>query len=127
MGLAGHVFADLIEMQLHCLCVGFGQYQGRARATLWADRTEQIGIVVALVGGQPGTGSFPRPEANLTVLLPDARFVLEPDLHRRSLRQISYVGCERVGEVFLNASITRPSCSGCCGRPEMLEKPSCAR
>ena len=32
------------------------------------------------------------------------------------------MGSERAGEVFLNASITRWSCLGCCGRALMWEK-----
>ena len=38
-----------------------------------------------------------------------------------------FVAHERAGEVFLNASITRWSCLGCCGRALMWEKDSATR
>ncbi len=35
-------------------------------------------------------------------------------------------GMDRAGEVFLNASMTRSSCLGCCGRALICEKDSAA-
>jgi len=127
MGFAGDMFADLVEMQLHGLSVGGWQDQGGTGTALGADGTKQIGILIALICRQPGSCPLARPDAHPSVLLPDAGFVLEPDFNRRALRQVSYVRRQRVGEVFLKASITCGSCAGCCGRPEMWEKPSSAK
>lgn len=127
MGLASDVFADLIEMQLHRVCIGLGQDQSRTGATLGADGAKQVSALIALIGWQARPGSLLRPDAHPSVLLANARFILEPYLDRCFCRQIGYVRGERVGEVFLNASITRASCCGCCGRPEILENPSAAR
>lgn len=127
MSLASDIFADLIKMQLQGFSVGLGQNQSGTGSPLGADGAEQVGIFVTLVCGQSWPGSLSRPDTSLAVLLPNARLILEPDLDRRFFWQIGYVGREGIGKVFLNASITRAFCSGCCGRPEMLEKPSSAR
>ena len=105
-GVAGDVFADLVEMQLHGFGIGARQDEGGTFATLRADGTEQIGVVIALVGGQPRPSSLPRPDASLAVLLANSRFILEPYLDGCALWQVRYVGCEGIGEVFLKASIT---------------------
>ena len=47
-------------------------------------------------------------------------------MHPLGLGQSGYVGRQRAGKVFLNASMTRASCLGCCGRPLMCEKDSAA-
>ncbi len=67
-----------------------------------------------------------RPDPRAAVLLSQPGLVLEPDLEPLGLGQLGYVGCQRAGEVFLNASITRLSCLGCCGRPLICEKQSAA-
>jgi hypothetical protein len=38
-------------MELHHVGVGVGQRQGRSDAASRADRAEQIGVIIALVGG----------------------------------------------------------------------------
>ena len=80
VGAAGDGAADLAEMGLHGLGVGEGHGEGRADAARGADGAEQIGALVALVGRLPGPGAAPGPLADETVLLADARLVLEPDL-----------------------------------------------
>ena len=106
MGLVGDILADLIEMQLHRLSVGLGKDECCTGASLRADGTEQIGIFIALIGRQAWPGSLFRPDTCLVVLLADPCLILEPYLDRRFFRQISYVRCECIGEVFLKASIT---------------------
>jgi len=126
MGLGGDVAADLVEMHLHGAGVGEGQHEGGALAPPGTDRAEQIGVRVALVGGQARARSRLRPDPRAAVLLSQPGLVLEPDLDPLGLGQTGYVGCERAGEVFLKASSTRWSCLGCCGRPLMCEKESTA-
>jgi hypothetical protein len=41
---------DFVEVELHRLGVGMGQGERRADAAGWANRSEQIGVVVALIG-----------------------------------------------------------------------------
>ena len=126
MGLGGDIPADLVEMHLHGACVGEGQHEGGALAPPGADGAEQVGVGVSLIGGQAGACSPFRPNARAAILLPQPGLVLEPDLDPLGLGQAGYVGRERAGEVFLNASITWLSCLGCCGRPLMCEKDSAA-
>ena len=57
MGALGDVARDFVEVELHHVGVGVGQRQGRPDAPGWADRAEQIGVVVALVGGLPWAAS----------------------------------------------------------------------
>ena len=47
----GDVAGDFVEVELHHVGVGIGKRQGRSDAPRWADRAEQIGVVVALIGG----------------------------------------------------------------------------
>ena len=72
----GDMARDFIEMKLHHLGVGVGQRQSRADAARRADRAEQIGVVVALVGGLSWPRSAPGPLADEAVLLADAGLVL---------------------------------------------------
>jgi hypothetical protein len=96
-------------VELHHVSVGVGQHEGRPDAPRRADRAEQIGVVVALVGGLPWPRPAPGPLPNLTVLLADAGLVLKPDFDRRRLRQSFEMSLQRVGEVFLKASTIRSS------------------
>ena len=96
-------------MELHHVSVGVGQREGRPDAPRRADRAEQIGIVVALVGGLPWPRSAPGPLPNLAVLLADAGLVFKPDFDRRRLRQAFEMGLQRAREVFLKASTVRSS------------------
>ncbi len=126
MGLGGNVATDLVEMHLHGARVGEGEHEGGTLSPERADRTEQVGIGVSLIGGQAWPCPPLRPNAHTPVLLSQPGLVLEPDLDPLGLRQAGYVGCQRAGKVFLNASITGPSCLGCCGRALMCEKDSAA-
>ena len=126
MGLGGNVAADLVEVHLHGACVREGEHEGGALGSHGTDRAEQVGVGVALVGGQAWACSFLRPDPHAAVLLPQSGLVLEPYLDPLRLGQTGYVGCECAGEVFLNASITRSSCLGCCGRALICEYDSAA-
>ena len=81
----GDIARDFVEVELHHVGVGVGQRQRRADAAGRADRAEQIGVVVALVGGLAWPRSAPRPLPHEAVLLADPGFVLEPDFDRRRL------------------------------------------
>jgi hypothetical protein len=96
-------------MELHRLGVGMGQGERRADAAGWANRSEQIGVFVALVGGLARSRAASRPLPDLAVLLADAGFVLEPDFDRRLFWQTIEMGVQRAREVFLNASTIRSS------------------
>lgn len=84
-----NVPADLIEVQLHGFGVGPWQHESRSDAPLWADGTEQIGALIALIGRLAGACSRLGPHPGLPVLLPDPGLVLEPDLDSLLL---SYIG-----------------------------------
>ena len=109
MGALGDIARDFVEVKLHHVGVGIGQGEGRPDAAGGADRAEQIGVVIALVGGLPGPRSTPGPLPNLAVLLADAGLVLKPDFDRRRLRQSFEMGPQRAREVFLKASTIRSS------------------
>jgi hypothetical protein len=109
VGALGDVARDFVEVELHHVSVGVGQHEGRPDAASRADRAEQIGVVIALVGGLPWPRSAPGPLPNLTVLLTDAGLVLKPDFDRRRLGQAVDMGLQRSREVFLKASTVRSS------------------
>jgi hypothetical protein len=96
-------------VELHHVGVGIGKRQGRSDAPRWADRAEQIGVGVALIGGLPWPRSAPGPLANKAVLLADPGLVFKPDFDWRDLGQAVEMSLQRVREVFLKASTIRSS------------------
>jgi hypothetical protein len=112
VGALGDIARDFVEVKLHHVGVGVGQREGRPDAPRGADRAEQIGVVVALVGGLPWPRPAPGPLPNLAVLLADPGFILEPDFDRRRLRQAVEMSLQRAREVFLKASTIRSSWAG---------------
>ena len=125
MRAPGHRSGDLVEMGLHGVGVGEGHGEGCADAPCRADRSKEIGAFVALVGGLARPRSAPGPLPDKAVLLADAGLILEPEFDRPALRDMGEMGLQRHREVFLNASITRSSWAGWCGRALMWEKPIC--
>ena len=109
MGALGDVARDFVEVELHHVGVDVGQRQSRSDPTSRTDCAEQIGVVVALVGGLPWPRSAPGPLPNLAVLLADAGLVFKPDFNRRRLGQAFEMGLQRAREVFLKASTVRSS------------------
>jgi hypothetical protein len=77
-----------------------GQGERRADATGWANRSEQIGVVLALIGGLARARSTLGPLPNLAVLLADAGLVLKPDFDRRRFSHVVEMGAQRAHEVF---------------------------
>ena len=115
----------LLEVKLHGVGGGEGQRQACSDAARGTDGAEQIGALVALIGGLSRPCSAPRPLANAAVLLADARLVLEPDLDGSVADYVAKMRRENAGEVFLKAAMVSPSCFGCLGRPLTCEKPRC--
>jgi len=76
VGALGDMAGDFVEVKLHPVGVGVGQRERGPDAAGGADRAEQIGVVIALVGGLPGPRSAPGPLPNLAVLLADPGLVL---------------------------------------------------
>ena len=109
MGAHGDITRDFVEVELHHVSVGVRQREGRSDAASRADCAEQIGVVIALVGGLPRPRSAPGPLPNLAVLLADAGLVLKPDFDRRRLGDAIEMSLQRVREVFLKASTIRSS------------------
>ena len=112
MGALGDGAGDLVEVKLHRLRVGEGQRQRGSLAASRTDRAEQVGALVALVGGLARPRSAPGPLPHEAVLLADPRLVLEPDLDGLARREAAQMGFQRGREVFLNASIVLASCAG---------------
>jgi hypothetical protein len=96
-------------VKLHHVGVGMRKRQGGPDAASRTDRAEQIGVVIALVGGLPRPRSAPGPLPNLAVLLADAGLVLKPDFDWGRFGQPFKMSLQRAREVFLNASTIRSS------------------
>jgi len=112
VGALRDVARDFVELELHHVGVGMRQRERGPDAAGGADGAEQIGVVIALVGGLARPRSAPGPLANLAVLLADAGLVLKPYLDGRRLRQPIEMSLQRAREVFLNPSTIRSSCAG---------------
>lgn len=100
---------DLVEMGLHGVGVSEGHGERGADTASRADRPEQPGALVALIGGLARPGPAPGPLPDQTVLLADAGLVLEPEFNRLAPRQMGEMGLQRRREAFLKASIVRSS------------------
>jgi hypothetical protein len=124
MRASGDVARDFVEMQLHGFCVGLWQRERRALAAGRADRAEQIGVFIALIGRLSGPRSAPRPLPYKPVLLADTGFILKPNFDRRRVGQTVEMGVQRAWEVFLKASMISAFCPGWRGRALICEKPS---
>jgi hypothetical protein len=105
-----------MQMHLHGPGIGLWHHDRRPDATRRADGAEQIGVLIALIGGLAWPGTFAGPKAGKPILLTDPCLILPPNLDGFCDGNTAQVGAKRVGEVFLNASITRTFCFGCCGR-----------
>jgi hypothetical protein len=79
--------ADFVEMMLHGLCIGIRHDQGAADVAGRTDRAEDVARSIALILRLAWTCTFFGPLINQAVFLPDARFVLEPDLNGSALGQ----------------------------------------
>jgi hypothetical protein len=97
----GDVARYLIEVKLHGECVGDGQCERSTFTARRTDCTEEIGIIVTLVGRLARSRSTSSPLADEAVLLTDAGLVLEPDFDRGFLRQIRQMNTQRARKVFL--------------------------
>jgi hypothetical protein len=103
-------------MELHRLGVGMGQGERCADAAGWANRSKQIVVFAALIGGLARPRSAPRPLPDLAVLLADAgphpelvEGRPETDLDRRRLRQAVEMGAQRAREVLWNGPPLLPA------------------
>ncbi len=124
MGAWGDGRADLFKMLLHGFGIGIWCHQRRALVSDRTDRAKDTGALIALIGNLTWPGSFWSPLINLSVLLANACFILEPQFNRL-IRGDALQGVRQdFGEVFLNAAIVAGSCLRCCGRALTWEKPS---
>lgn len=104
------VSGDFGQVQVHRICVAFGQDERRALALLRRDRGENIGRRRALIFRGAGARAALRPAPRNLVFLADAGFVGEPDFYAVGVDAFFAADLlQPRGEIFLNASIA-PSC-----------------
>jgi hypothetical protein len=82
----GDMARYLVEVKLHGECVGDGQCERSTFTARRTDCTEEIAIIVTLVGRLARSRSASSPLTDETVLLTDAGLILEPDFDRSFLR-----------------------------------------
>jgi hypothetical protein len=100
VGALGYAARHFVEVELHRLGVSIGQCQPRPDVAGRAGRAEQIGVVIALIGGLPGPRSAPTAELGRCGPRPQTRFrsassraVLrdEPSAHAESFLKSSMI------------------------------------
>ncbi|OUI87899.1 hypothetical protein HK11_08945 [Acetobacter sp. DmW_043] len=116
MGSPGHGARNLVDVQLHTVRANKRECETCGLAKCGTDCPEQPGVGIALVGWLAWPGSSFGPLTDDTILLPDPRFVLEPNFDPFVARQMAGVGIQDCREVFLNASMMDVSCLGWRGR-----------
>lgn len=99
VGLARHVSADLIEVHLHGLGIGERHHQRSPLALCRTDRSEEIGVLVTLVGWEPRACPCLWPKPGTPILLAQPCLVLKPELDRRAFGQMAYMRGEDAIEV----------------------------
>jgi len=102
---------DLVEMPLHGLGVAARKHKAGADAACGADGAEDVGRLGALVPWRARPSAASRPAARELVLLPDARFVLPPDLYRGAGADCRADRRQRVREGFLKSSSANSFCA----------------
>ena len=96
---------DFRQVEGHGLGVAARQHQAGALALSGADGAEEIGRAGALIARRTWPAAAPGPPAGDFVLLPDAGFVLEPELYVLALGLLGRDLCQLGGEVFLKAAM----------------------
>lgn len=91
---------DFLQMHLHGFGIGARQNQSGAFVAGRADGAEEVGPSGALVMRLAWPRTPLGPLVDETIFLPDARFVVEPDLHRRARRQLLAKFAHPSGKVF---------------------------
>ena len=77
---AGHDgFGDFCKVLVHGFGIGVGHDDGRARRTLRADRTEEIGPFVTGIANRARPAALARPKPRQRAFLAYAGLVLKPD------------------------------------------------
>jgi hypothetical protein len=104
MCAGGDSLADLGQVQVHRVGVAPWQDQPGAGAAGRADRAEDVGPFRTLVMRRAGACAAPGPSPRDLVLLPDARFVLEPDFQRYAAADFLPDFFQCFGELFLKSS-----------------------
>jgi len=75
VGATGDFTGDFVDMRLHGFCVHPWRCDSRARSARRANRPEQIGVFVALVGRLAWPRSGSRPLTDGSVLLANSGFI----------------------------------------------------
>lgn len=87
-------------MGLHDVGVCEGRGQRRADAAGRANRPEEMGAFIALVGRLARLGSALGPSPDKAILLADAGLVLKPELDSLASGDVGEMGFQRRREVF---------------------------
>ena len=91
---------DFGEMGVHGMRIGPWHDKAGGLAFFRADGAEDIGRACALVLGRGGARAAPGPSPGDLVLLPDAGFVLPPDLDLDTVTEFGADLLQAVGKVF---------------------------
>lgn len=76
MGSLGDVEGYLVDVELHHVGIRMRQCERRADTSRRADRTEEIGVLIALVSGLARPRTPLRPLADEAILLTNPRLIL---------------------------------------------------
>ena len=81
MDVGGQALGEGVEIEAHHLGIGSGQDQGEGIIGAGADGAVDVDRLEALVGAQDWADALFEPDMGVAALLPDAGFVLEPELN----------------------------------------------
>ncbi|MET3354341.1 UNVERIFIED_ORG: hypothetical protein ABID33_002252 [Xanthobacter viscosus] len=87
-------------MGLHGVSICEGHDERGSDAANRTDGAEQVGALIALVRRLTRPCSAPGPLPDETVLLADARLILEPEFDRLALREMSEMSLQRRRGIF---------------------------
>ena len=95
-----HCLGNFVQMRLHRLGIAPRHHDRGTGAAGRADRAEEVGVLVAQIGGLTRAAALVCPLPDTAVFLPEPHFILKPDLDRRSGGDVFQRLLKRFSEVF---------------------------
>jgi hypothetical protein len=110
---------DCFQVKCHRLGIGIGQHEANCRIALRAHGAKDIRRLRLLLPHDAGPGSLAGPKASLSATLPNAHFILKPDIDLIKLHTIGKSGFYLPDKFFLNAACLTGSACGLIERADI--------
>ena len=107
-----HGLTDCFQVKGHRLGIGKRQHEANCRIALRAHGAKEISRLRLLLAHDTGPCSLAGPKASLSATLPNAHFILKPDIDLTKLRTLGKNGFYLQDKFLLNAACLTGSACG---------------